>query len=356
MTKKGFIEFYSIRGKQGIYTQFATTWSLFTIYRLLGNIAKGVLDNPESNLDYRFIEKLARDLTNPACSFSVSPIVVSVSEKTEFIENEGYPDLGYLRIPTSARLEIMDGVHRVAALVSAKLHAYRMTKDDVPVLILPASDPERVEWLRKNFVKKKPEKRSILTDDSIKSRTIREMTKDVLVFSQFLSHAVAVGKSTMAPRSKQLLTHSGFIKACKPLFYILFKFGIKDAPVRAAEYWQYLSQVIIPWRNYQDDTLSASVVRNTTVLTSAAMMSALGRLGAQLFKENPNTWRENLANLTDLNWNRGFPSLWEERATRNGRLLKGPRAELRTLNLLKLTCGLNLLPDELLLETRQESI
>lgn len=101
------------------------------------------------------------------------------------------------------------------------------------------------------------------------------------------------------------------------------------------EYWQYLSQIIKPWRDFFEGKISAAEVRKKTILSGTATVGASGKLGAQVISAHPESWKKNLIFLKELDWNRIGSSIWEGAAVRNGVLLKGQRAKEITYNILK---------------------
>jgi len=350
MKHSAYIEFQCLRGFQGDHPQFAAIWSAATLLRLLGPLAQSALDNPESSLDHNFVRRRSKELLSPESSLSDSPIVIAVPDEIEFAGMSDWPDCGSLRIPASSELNILDGLHHVAALAMANLPVSRLTKETVPVLILPVQKPQRMAALRESLSKRTSKKscRS-LSARGIRKRTICEKVKDLLAHSQFLRIAVAVGKSSLAPRSRHLLTHSGLARACNPMFSALDRLDRTDTMATVAEYWQCLSQIINPWRDYLNGKVSAHEVRQTTILSSTIVVAALGRLGTQVLTAELGSWRGEIERLADFDWRRNS-AIWEGRAIKNGVLSKGETAEVLTGNVLKLKCGLTLQTDELALE------
>ena len=340
----------AIRGTQGAHSHFITNWTFSTVLRLLGTIARSAIEDPERDLDNRFIGRLASALANANSTLSVSPIIVGVYSSIEFVENKTFSNCGQIFFPAGSKMEILDGLHRIAALSKAILPRYRLIKETVPVLLFSSPQPERMAYLRGCFLKSQRKKIFLKSKGYFSSRLIREMTKDLLAYSEFLNRAVATEVSSLAPRSQKLLTLSGLAKASKPLFIALHKYEAKKASILVADYWDHLGHILAPWRDYLDGKVSASKVREATILASATVVCALGKLGAHILEVKPDLWRETLQNLAVLDWHRKAYSVWEGRATNNINLLTGHRAEMLIYNSLKLACGLELNPEELMLD------
>lgn len=345
MNHSAYIEFQCLRGIQGSHPQFAAIWSAATLLRLLTPLAQSVLEDQKSGLDRCFMRQRSKELVNPESSLSDSPIVVAVPDEFEFIEIPDWPDFGTLRIPASSELNILDGLHRVAALLLAELPLSRLAKESIPVLILPVREEQRMIMLRESLSKRISNKRSRISIRGMKKRTVLEKVKDLFTHSSFLRIAVAVGKSSLAPRARHLLTHTCLAKACNPIFSALEQTGGVNATAMVAEYWQCLSQFIGPWRDYLDGKVSAHNIRKTTILASSTVIAALGRLGAQILIAEQDSWREKVERLAGIDWSRNSP-IWKGRVIGGGILLKGVIAEVLTGNILKQTCGLALQTDE----------
>lgn len=349
MNNTVLFECYAIKVNQGKHFHFITNWTFGTVLRLLGPVAQNAIDNLENDLDHRFIARLASDLANTTNTLSVSPIIVGVYSLVEFVENETFSNCGKIFFPADSQMEILDGWHRIAALSKAILPGHRLIENTVPILLFPSLQPEKMAYLRSCFLKSQP-KKVFTKSKEFSAKIIREMTRDLLVHSEFLNRAVATEVSSLALRSQKLLTLSGLAKASMPLFIALDKYEAKKASVIVADYWTYLSQILIPWRDYLDGKISAPKVREGTILASATVIGALGKLGADILTIEPDLWREALQNLATLNWDRKTCSVWEGRAISNNKLLHGHRPTMLIYNHLKLVCGLELNAEELMFE------
>jgi DNA sulfur modification protein DndB len=356
MKESAYFEFLGIKGKQGALLQFATTWSLSIVLRLLSPIAKKAINDPVHELDLRFIDCLAADLSDPDFCLSYSPIVVGVSSPIEFTEDAVFPTCGKVKIPISAMLHIVDGTHRVAALIKANLPRSRLISDTIPVVLLSNPDERQLQNARDYFQKYHQENLISKSRRTLVSRTMREMTKDLLIHSRFLGRAVEIKSSSLAPRSLKLLTLSGLTKGSTPIFNILRKSETDNAVLVVASYWDYLSQLLKPWHEYLHNQANASEVRNSTILSSATVVSALGHLGAYLFETKPDSWKQAVDNLAMLDWSKKPSSIWEGRALEKGTLMMGKKAELLSCNLMKLTCGCALQPEEEACEVELQQI
>ena len=341
-----YIEFSGIKGIQGTHLQFATVWSLSMVLRLLGQLSTNAMNHSESGFDQRFVDQLIADLSNPDFCLTYSPIVVGVNCPIDFIESESIPNYGKIRVPITSTFHIMDGLHRISALNQANLPRSRLDMYEIPVLLYSNVDEKKIQQSDNYFQNYHHEKLVSKKSKILVKKTFQEMTKDALKHSRFLSRAVAVEVSSLSPRSRKLLTLSGLAKGSTPIYNVLSNYQNDNATLLVAAYWDLLSQILKPWNEYLNKRASASEVRNSTILSSVAVVSALGNLGAYIFEITPDSWQQAVGNLATLDWSKSPSSVWEGRAIKNGVLISGKKAELLTCNLMKLACGLPLKQDE----------
>lgn len=335
MDYSAYIEFPCIRGIQGVHPQYMSIWSFGTILRLLGEHAKTEIDNPEGSFDRRVAEKIIRELINSQLCMHDISIVAAAFGDTEFREMANYPHCGILRIPVSLELKILHGLNLVGAIILAKLHPSMLIQQTIPVLIIPAQNSERFSTIQENLSRKALEIRHKMSASGVQKRILHEKVRDLLSLSLFLKVAVAIDKSSIAPRSRYLLTHSCLSMACSPMFSSFDKHNLTNEMELVAEYWQYLGQIIKPWREYFNGKISANNVRQKTILSGTAAVGALGKLGAQIITAEPASWKKKLIPLRELDWKRNASSIWEGVAVRNDVLLKGEKAKMLTYQILK---------------------
>jgi hypothetical protein len=172
----------------------------------------------------------------------------------------------------------------------------------------------------------------------VQKRILHEKFRDLISLSPFLQIAVARGKSSIAPRSRYLITHSSLAIACSPMFSSFVQYNLTNEMELIAEYWQYLSQIIKPKRDFIEDKISATEVRQKTILSGTAVIGAFGKLGAQVITAQPVLWKKNLIPLKEIDWNRNASSIREGKAVKNGVLLKGEKAKILIYKKLKQIC------------------
>lgn len=337
IANSAFIEFTCIRGKIGERNQYLTNVTATTLIRLISSTVSDVVNTSESELNQSFIKDQSKRLKMSDSVISYSPIMIAVLGELDFVAIPDNQEFGLVRIPAFTEIKILDGLHRMAALISADLPFARLRSESVPILIIPFASPEQFETARASITTK-------LTDvmrpssKSLAKRTNLERTKDLLQLSPFLNRAVAVGKCSLAPRAQHLLPHSALARACGPLFDALDHDNDSDPNAQVAAFWDYLCEALPPWYDFFHYRVAASEIRRTTILASTTVLVALGNLGAVLLVRYPSTWKETINCFSGLDWSRSHASGFEGVALKSGNLLKGANAETSTLGYLRKIC------------------
>jgi DNA sulfur modification protein DndB len=345
-----FIEFFGIKGKQAGKANFVSAWSISMIVRLLGTEINNKLTDPATKVDQKFVDELIGRLENPEFSLGLSPLVVGVYGPIEFFEHQAFTGYGKIRMSIDAEFKILDGQHRLIALSKARLPQSRLDSEEIPVLLIQPLSERQIQNAEIFFQNYHQEQLKTKSTKSILSKETKEITKDLIRHSPFLRRSVELEASCLSSRSRKLITLSALSKASTPMFQVLAELKIEGSDLIIAEYWDYLRTILKPWKNYFDKRLSAAEVRNTSVLSSAVVLVALGNLGAQLFKGNLENWKIKLTELANLDWDKKPSSIWEGRVLEKGRFLMGKKSELLASNLMKQACGFELKDEEMAIE------
>lgn len=333
-----FIEIPCLSGKHGSTQQYVTTISAVALMRLIGGAVTSADENPEIVLNTRFIRSLSKQMEQSDSVISYTPIVVAVLGDIAFSSSLEHLKFGQLCISTLAEFRIIDGLHRMAALIAANLPLSRLSSEYLPVSFVSVADAKHYLTLRRYLARRQDTGRNI-TSKRVQKNTLLERSKNLILHSFFLQKAIALGKSSLAPRAQQLLPQAAFSRACAPLFDLFDQADDTNVTIRITEYWDYLCKILPPWQDYNNSKITAYEVRNTTVLASTAVLVALGKLGAEVFGRFPDRWQETVCHLSELDWSRNQSTDFEGIALQNGVLLKGALAENQTYELLKTTCN-----------------
>lgn len=289
--------------------------------------------------------------------YAFSSITASVIDMgAEFVPSEssgnGYY-VGMLAIPKTARVLVLDGQHRRAGIAEALRRNPKLGNESISVVF--AMDPQ-LKRCQQTFADLnrhgvRPTKSISIAYDHRDpfGQMVLRVVQAVCVFK----YATDLEKTSLAPKSPNLFTLAGIYQATQDL---LGKKGKGKIATRTEEdlacaYWSEVAAHIAGWQQLASEEAFAPELRTEFVHAHGVALTALGILGRALIAARPDTWREDLARLEEIDWSRANPQ-WEGRALVNGRVSKGSMNIALTANLLKAVCGLPLTDQEQEYESR----
>jgi hypothetical protein len=345
MSLTSFIECRGIRGRQAGRDQYATVWSLAMVQRLADESLTRALTNAEEPVDERFIADLADRFSAGVEPAFLQPILLGVLGPIEFLASETQPTLGTIRIDPANRIEILDGLHRLAALHRAAIPAERLAHLRLPVLITSITSPAELAQLRNMITCPAPVNSFERGRQRIDRAIEREIAKDSVSFSPFLTRTIDLNSITLALRSSRLFTLATYARACRPLLEVARSTSHQTAAEQHAAYWQHLGDLLPPWRRFAGKLITATELRERTVLANASLLGGLGLLGARLLAESPADWQTRVSPLADLDWQAGSPS-WQGIIVTKGKRGRGNAAMQSAFRLFLNACELSDPPSE----------
>ena len=126
----------------------------------------------------------------------------------------------------------------------------------------------------------------------------------------------------------------------------------KEEEKLACEYWNTVAENISDWQLLIRGDVASSSLRNDFIHAHGIALHALGLVGHTLLEEYPDTWKEQLTILHEINWARSNEKVWEGRAMTNGRISKNQMNLALTVNYLKQKMDIPLTTEEEKTENR----
>ena len=315
------------------------------VQRLAEESLTRALANAEEPVDERFIAGLADRFSAGVESAVLQPILLGVLGPIEFLASETQPTLGTIRIDPASRIEILDGLHRLAALRRAAIPAKRLAHLTLPVLISSVTSPAELARRRNMITSSAPVDSFERGRQRIDRAIEREIAKDSVAFSPFLTRAVDLSSITLALRSSRLFTLATYARACRPLLKAPRSPSHQTTAEQLAAYWQHLGDLLPPWRSFTGKLITATELRERTVLANASLLGGLGLLGARLLVESPADWQTRVSPLADLDWQAGCPS-WQGIIVTKGKRGRSNAAMQSAFRLFVNACKLSDPPSE----------
>jgi DNA sulfur modification protein DndB len=109
----------------------------------------------------------------------------------------------------------------------------------------------------------------------------------------------------------------------------------KEEEKLAREYWNAVAENIPEWQLLIRGEVASSSLRNDFIHAHGIALHALGLAGRGLIEEYPDTWKDQLKFLHEIDWARSNEKVWEGRAMNNGTISKSQMNLALTTNYLK---------------------
>lgn len=310
-------------------------------------MSDGVRELPSLNKER--VAEIGKYIFENRTSYVVTAITVSINVEPAFataFPNEAVIAAGELRIPLAAKLQVLDGMHRCAALRQALSRDPTLQSEAVPIVLIVDVDfahSEKIFADLKRHGRRPAASLSILHD---RRDILAALTRDMINRIPNLSESVEVSRSTISNRSRKLFTLSGLYHANKILLADLKNEAFEDRLKTATDFWLEVAKNIPEWGQAFRGEISAAEMRRTRVHAHALALAALARAGRSLIRQYPKQWKRKLKALSQVDWSRSNSKTWEGRAMIGGRLSKSTTCVTLTGNVIKKHLGLELTPEE----------
>jgi DNA sulfur modification protein DndB len=295
-------------------------------------------------------------ITNNPKEYTFSAITASVGVEVEFRpikESGGERNMGELVIPMDAPMIINDGQHRRAAIEEALKKIPELGEESIAVVFFIDAGLKRSQQifsdLNKHAIRPSQSLGVLYEHREPSAELARYVMANVPVFSDLTEKE----KTTISNRSPKLFTLSSIYQATQALLRKNRRDVIIEAEKKlAVAYWIEVSNSILDWNMAHNREVACVKLREQFVHAHGVVLQALGIAGADLISQYPNNWKERIPLLRQVDWSRSNASIWEGRAMILGKISKATQHVIRTSIYLKTIYGLELVPEEQLLEDK----
>ena len=297
------------------------------------------------------VPEIARYILNNRDSYVFSALTASIDGEVDFETTPGYPNLGKLMIPMSARFVINDGQHRRAAIEEALSQDPDLGNETIAVVLFHDRGLERSQQMFADL-----NKYAIRPSSSIgvlydHRDYLGAVSKRLAYETPVFKGLVEMEKTSLSKRSRKLFTLSAIYSANKALFKEISAASEDESTFfkTANSFWIEVGSHIREWQLVQTNELSASEVRQDYIHTHGITLLALGHVGNALLRDNRD-FQDGLKKLGSIDWHRGNASFWEGRAMHNGKLSKSSTNVILTAIQIKKELSIPLTSEEELAE------
>lgn len=285
---------------------------------------------------------------NPT-NYTFSAITASIDGEIAFEPVGPGPDqfrMGTLSISMDARFIVNDGQHRREAIKQAIDQLPELGDETIAVVFFQDRGLERSQQmfadLNRHAVKPSPSMNILYDHRDARASLARHLA----LTSPRFKGIVELEKASLSERSRKLFTLSALEGAIRELFTPDELDDLESAKVKCVEYWELVSEYFGQWAVVLEGTVTAGEVRTNYIHCHAVTLQALGRVGRQLYANNPRRLRSELQKLKKLDWSRSNKKMWDGRAMIGSRMEKSNLSVTLTANIIKQSLGLVLSPEE----------
>jgi DNA sulfur modification protein DndB len=294
------------------------------------------------------IPEIANYIINNPQDYVFSSITASISDASvKFVSAPG-SKVGKLVIPMEAKILINDGQHRRAAIEVALEECPKLANETISVVFFIDKGLKKSQQMFSDLNRHavRPTKSiSILYDSrDAFSESIRNMAFSLPIFKDFTE----IEKTSISNRSKKMFTLSIIYQGTAALLgkNTKSKKITPEEETLANAYWSEVANNIPDWQLLIRKEVSSYSLRNNYIHAHGIALHALGIAGHDLIELYPDTWKEKLHILNEIDWARSNEKVWEGRAMVNGRISKNQMNVALTVNYLKLKMGIPLSSSE----------
>jgi len=299
-------------------------------------------------------------LKNPR-DYVFSSITVSISDASvKFIpvgSKSSNSKVGKLVVPMEAKVIVNDGQHRRAAIEEALKENPRLGNETISVVFFLDAGLKRSQQMFADLNRHavRPTKSlSILYDGrEAFAQSVRNITDTVPIFKGLTD----LEKTSISNRARKMFTLSSVYQGTAALLGKKNKKKpiTKEEESLACEYWNEVTENISEWKLVIKGDVVSSALRSDFVHAHGIALHALGIAGHTLIEVYPDSWKNQLKKINEIDWSRSNTKVWEGRAMINGRISKNQMNLALTANYLKQKLEVPLTSDEKLIEKRFQS-
>ena len=299
-------------------------------------------DREQRILNKKRIPEIAKYILDNEDGYLFSSITASYKCEVKFVPLDGN-GLGTLEMEfEDANFVINDGQHRCAAIAHAIKENPSVGEETISVLLFPYESRERVQQMFSDlnrFVVKTSKSLDILFD---KRDAMATVTLDVCEKVPVFKGMVDKDAVSLPVRSPKLFSLAALYDANEELLKYL---GSKEElshneMVRVAmDYWTVVAKAMLDWNKVRNGDLKPLDLRQESISSHAIVLRALGAVGADLMKEDPNGWKARLLDLTSVDWSKKNKD-WENVCIIANSVVSNRQARLATKAYLKKHLGL----------------
>ena len=254
-------------------------------------------------------------LKNPT-SYVFSALTASIDGDVCFDSSTNNSNLGILSIAMSAKLLINDGQHRRAAIEAALKKNPDLKYEHISMVLYHDIGLKRSQQMFSDlnrFAIRPTQSLNILYDNRDSTSIL---VKDVISSIPEFSNLIDREHTSIPNRSIALFTLSAIYRGTTSLLKNSSCSQEEQVEI-AKQYWLAVYQNMPEWQSVSNGKTKSSIIRKDSLSPLSITIKALGQIGNELITDYPNSWKEKLKKLQEINWSKSN-QLWHNGIIVNG--------------------------------------
>lgn len=302
------------------------------------------------------IPEMSRYLVDNPDDYVFSALTASVGSEVRFIENDGAPNLGVLKVSMNTSILINDGQHRRAAIEEAIKTKPELGQDNIAIVFYVDEGLNRSQQmfadLNQHAIRPSSSLSTLYDDRDPGSRVAKFLARNATPFIGFTE----MEKSSIPIKSNKIFALSAIKHATRALLRKGPKDEISESEKETAlAFWNQLNEQLPEWRLVQAKSLPVGEFRQDYITAHGIGLQALAHVGRDLLDMSQDARSTALIKLKEIDWRKSNP-IWSQRAMQHGRLSKASSNIFLTTVEIKRQIGLKLTDEDVSKEKELLSI
>lgn len=293
------------------------------------------------------IPEMCRYLVDNPDEYVFSALTASVGNEVAFVENEGAPNIGILKVSMNTSILINDGQHRRAAIEEAIKVKPELGQDNIAIVFYIDEGLHRSQQmfadLNQHAIRPSSSLSTLYDDRDPGARVAKFLANNAKPFLGYTE----MEKSSIPVKSNKVFALSAIKHATRALLQKGPKDDIsKDEKLLALKFWNLINDSMPEWKLVQDKKLAVAEFRQEYLTAHGLALQAIAQVGSQLLELSDDELRIKLEELAKIDWRKSNPE-WIKRAMMHGKLSKASSNIFLTSLEIKRQLGLQLSNDDL---------
>ena len=293
------------------------------------------------------IPEMCRYLVDNPDDYVFSALTASVGNEVAFVEQEGAPNIGTLKVSMSASILINDGQHRRAAIEEAIKVKPELGQDNIAIVFYVDEGLRRSQQmfadLNQHAIRPSSSLSTLYDDRDPGAKVAKYLANKAKPFVGYTE----MEKSSIPVKSNKIFALSAIKHATRTLLQKGPKDDIsEDEKQLALRFWELINDSMPEWKLVQDKKLAVAEFRQEYLTAHGIALQAIANVGSQLLEYSESDIQLKLNMLAKIDWRKSNPE-WTKRAMMHGKLSKASSNIFLTALEIKRQIGLQLSNDDL---------